>query len=83
MNTIEVYFKSTGNTIVGNYSAYMPLRLAMEKKAVFVPDGFAIKCELPDLHRLIEHIQIFGNCIKTLAGFKKACELSGVELVAE
>ena len=83
MSTIEVYFSPKGNTVIGNYSAYKPLDVAMQSKSVFMPDGHFVKCELSDFARLVEHIQTFGNCIKTLAGFKKACELAGVELQKE
>lgn len=80
MNEIEIHFSKSGNTVIGNYTAYVPLDKAMQAKSVFMPEGFKVRCALPDFARLVEYVQTFGHCIKTLTGFRKACELAGVSL---
>lgn len=81
MNEIEITFNELGNTIVGEYTEYAKLDKAIARKSVFTPYGKTIRCDLATLRRLVEHVALFGHCIKTLAGFRKACELAGVELV--
>lgn len=78
---IEVYFDTAGNTVVGNYFTYATLDGAMRSKSVFHPHGYSIRCESSDFARLVEYVQLFGHCIKTLAAFQNACKLSGIELV--
>lgn len=84
MNALEVYFNARGNTVIGNYSTYLKLDGAMQAKGVFSPVGYVIKVATnSDFSRLLEHVRLFGNCIKTLAGFDNACKLAGVEFVKD
>lgn len=79
MNEIEIYFNRAGNTVVGCYTTYQPLDAAISKKNVFFPHGAFVKGSKSEILRLIENVQLWGNCIKSFAGWKKVCELSGVE----
>lgn len=81
MNT-EITFNDGGlSTIIGNYSAYLELDKAINAKSVYRPVGRMLKCDLITLKTLVEHVQLFGHCIKTLKGFRKVCELAGAELI--
>ena len=77
--TIEIYFDETGNTVIGSYTDYLPLDKAMTKKAanMVFPNGLTISGDKSEIARLADYVLTFGNCIKTLAGWKKACELAG------
>jgi len=81
MNEITLHLHASGNTIVGGiWKDYVAFDKAVKAKSVFVPSGFVIKATNADFFRLVEYVQLFGNCIKTLAGFRKACNLAGISL---
>lgn len=80
MNEIEIYFNKAGNTIIGDYARYTNFDRAMSAKNVFLPHSYSIRCAISDFERLVEHVQLFGHCIKALAGFNSACELAGIKL---
>jgi hypothetical protein len=80
MNTIEIHFSPSGNTVIGSYSKYLKLLSAIEAKSVFLPNGHCIKGSLTDLARLVEYVCVFGHCIKSMNGWLKACELAGMEV---
>ena len=52
---------------------------AIAKKAanILFLNGLKISGDKTEIARLAEYVLTFGNCIKTLAGWKKACELAG------
>jgi len=79
----EIHFSPAGNTIIGNHSAYRDLDLAIEQKSVPLPYGYVIEGEERDIRRLAEYVELFGNCIRRLAGWQKACELAGVTIERE
>lgn len=79
----EIHFSPKGNTVVGGYSAYRDLDSAIEQKHVPLPYGYVIAGEESDIRRLAEYVSLFGNCIRRLAGWRKACELAGVTIHAE
>jgi hypothetical protein len=79
---MEVTFNQAGNTIIGSYGEYAKLDKAIAAKNVFVPYGFTVKaCDALTFRSLVDHVEVFGHCIKTLAGFRKACQLSGAALL--
>ena len=84
MATIEITFNQAGNTVIGSYTDYLPLDKAITKKAanILFPNGLTISGERAEIARLADYVLTFGNCIKTLAGWKKACELAGCKFHA-
>lgn len=80
LNAMEIHFHPSGNSILGSYSTYRQLETAIERKSVPPPFGYCIKGEIADVRRLTEHVSLFGYCIRRLAGWRKACELSGTTI---
>lgn len=78
--TTEITFNSKGNTIFGNYSVYRDLDCAMQNKSVLEPTGYTISGEESDIRRLTEYVQLFGYCIRSIAGWRKACELGNCKM---
>lgn len=80
MKNIEISFNPYGNTVVGNYSKYRALDLAIDRKQVPEPHGYTIKGTDADIVRLAEYVSLFGYCIRSIKGWRKACNLAGVEI---
>jgi hypothetical protein len=78
---VEIHFSPKGNTIIGSHAAYLALDSAIENKSVPCPYGHCIKGDELEIKRLAEYVSLFGYCIRSLAGWRKACELAGTELV--
>ena len=78
---IVIYFSEQGNTIIGgeSHSVYKRFDDAMERKAVYLPEGCSIQAEDSDFRRLIEYVELFGHCIQTKEGFAHACKLADVQ----
>lgn len=83
ISMIEIHFNRAGNTVIGDYSVYAALDRAIEAKHVFRPFGWIVTGTPADISRLSEHVALFGNCIKTLTGFRRACELAGCILTEQ
>lgn len=79
MNVFEIAFNKAGNTVFGNYSIAEKLYAAKPK---MFPDGWIVTAEThEDANRLIEHVQLFHNCLETIKAWQKVCQLSDCQML--
>lgn len=78
---IEVTLNERGNTIVGNYTDYLPLSNAMDKCAgkFMFPSGFVIVADKSGIARMADYVLTFANCLKTRRAWENCAVLADVE----